>query len=177
MINTEALRRIESVLMTQGKVSKDAVLQWMQHSNLEVLGAVHELVTYSPNWERVDPPLEEADLLAFLIPFYRRCLLEDPKGEWALSRYEAAAAIASRFRALARDEEPGQQVLLVELKDLLAQVYLGNDSEVQAAIVTGALEHVLEEPRFRSFFADWSKHELLKQAYDLAMEWAICHEQ
>jgi len=105
MTEAETLSRIESILTTKGKVSREMVRQWMRQSSLEVLGAVYELVTYSPHWERIEPPLEERDLLDFLITFYKRCLLEDPKGEWALSRYEAAAAIASRFRALAHGKK------------------------------------------------------------------------
>ncbi|MEN6519807.1 MAG: hypothetical protein ABFD46_01455 [Armatimonadota bacterium] len=177
MTDAETLECIEKTLKQNGSVSGDTVKRWMCNSSLEVLGAVHELVTYSPYWERIDPPLSEADLLPFLLSFYKRCLYEDPKGDWSLSRYEAAAAIVSRFQALLPNKKPERQALLVKLKDLLVQCYLSDNPELQTAIVTGALEHILEEPRFRSFFTDWTKHPLLRRAYDLAMEWAIYHER
>jgi len=175
--DTETLNCIETVLTTKSLISDDKVKLWMMSSNLEVLGAVHELVTYHPYWELINPPLDETYLLAFLITFYKRCLQEDPKGEWVLSRYETAAVITSRFQALPPNENPEKHILLIKLKDLLAQSYLSDDPELQTAVITGALEHILEETRFRDFFRDWIEHPQLKQAYNLALEWAICHER
>lgn len=90
----------------------------------------------------------------------------------ALGRYGAASEIAGWFLSESQHEYANYQEFLGDLKEWLENIYLTGNTELRTAIVTGALEHILEQPRWRKVFEDWRDHPILCQAYREAMEWA-----
>ncbi|MCE5198856.1 MAG: hypothetical protein ABFD54_00280 [Armatimonadota bacterium] len=173
----EILRKIEIYMSSQADIPLDDVRSWMHHDSIDVIGAVADIVTYLPYYERVRPPLPQEELEAFLFKYYERCLREDPKSEWAASRYAVGQEITGWFTAVPKSEDTHLQTFLLRMKHWMSQLYLAADSEVRNAIVTGALEHILEEPRWREFFLDWRNDPNLSEAYDQAIEWAVEHER
>lgn len=144
----------------------------------EVLGAVVELVTYSDSWERIEPPLDWDEVEPFMLAQYERFIDMDVQdAEWAPSRYGACAGLLSWFRVVPADTDVLDQDFLCRLKDWMRRIYLEGDQAIKDAIVCGALEHILEEPRWRGFFKDWDEDLDLHVAYERAMEWAIAHER
>jgi len=171
------LEEILAYRQAWGGIPADRVRYWMQSCDIEVQGAIADLLTYPPYWERVDPPISEEELERFLFPYYKRCFMEDPDGEWAATRYGAAREIVGWYKAVPSTVDLGSQTFLLHMKKWLEEVYTDGDEDIREAIITGALEHILEQLRWRTFFADWQTDPALVVAYDQAMQWAREHEQ
>ena len=62
----------------------------MSESDIEVLGAVQDIITEQSTLDLISPPLEIAETDRFLAVYFERCIRENPQGEWGLSRYMAA---------------------------------------------------------------------------------------
>lgn len=173
----KTLREVVARIESSGPISAETVRSWMRSPSVEVLGAVSHIVTYPPYWERITPPLDEEELAGFLFALYERCMREDPQGDWALSRYEATRELVGWFDAVPGDEDLGEQTFVLGLKKWLAELYRASAEDVREAIVCGALEHILEDPRWRPYFSDWHDDPALREAYLRAMEWAMAHER
>ena len=172
-----ALAEIMEALSAPKPIPRKQVMRWLASDDLEVMGAAAYLITYSPYWERIEPPLWSQEMEDFLFRYYECCLEEDPQMEWADSRYQAAASIYDWFKAVPDEACLEGQMFLVRLKDWLARAYVEGSDEVRTAIVAGALEHIFEEPRWRDFFSDWFADPVLASACRTAMEWAVAHER
>lgn len=172
------LHGIQKVLCQGTTITRETLLGWMDSPDADVRGYVADLLTYHPGALRVAPPLEHDDYARLLLPYYEeRLLADEPYGEYSLSRYGVAHAVHEWFEAAPPGESVNSQGFLGKLKAWMAARYTTGDEEVRSAIVAGALEHILEEPRWRAFFADWRDHPVLSRAYNAAMEWAIEHER
>jgi hypothetical protein len=146
----------------------------MHNSNTRVLGAVWEYIVDNPDaMRRITPALGWEDEEEFYLHYYEKCLMEGSSGKPGVTKYGAAHEMARWFS----QAPAGEHTLLVRAKDLLKRVYVAGDAETQTAVITGALEHILEEPRWRKFFEDWRKDRILRQAYCRAMVWADRHER
>lgn len=166
------LSSIQAAVESSGVIRRKDVLSWLQSSDLEVLGAAAYVLTCGDTYERIEPSITGEELEQFLFPIYERSLREDPNGEFALSRYEAARELIGWFTAVPMDEALEDQSFLLHLKDWMERVYKHGNQDVRDAITCGALEHILEEPRWRGFFADWRDDDELRDAYEHAIEWA-----
>jgi hypothetical protein len=172
------LAEISSLMSSlRAVIPLESIQLWMRSDNIEVLGAVADLVTLAPHSNRIVPPVPEVCLETFLFPYYARCLREDPDGEWSDTRYGVGSLIVGWYSAAPKDEDVFEQFFLLRMKTWMASVYLVADAEIRTALVNGALEHILEEPRWRPFFADWRYDPHLSVAYLAAMEWATEHER
>ena len=172
-METHTLKSIEDAISIHRPIAAESVRQWMLSDDDEVFGAVVELVTSRDSWERIEPPLDWDEVEPFLIAQYERSIEGNPQGEWALSRFDACTGIVAWFRAVPEGEDLNAQRFLLRLRDMMRRLYLAGDEDISDAIVCGALEHILEEPRWRGFFKDWDEHPDLHIAYEQAMEWAI----
>lgn len=172
----QILKVIEEYVMSSEPIPSDSVLVWMQSTDIDVLGAVADIVIYEQHRRRITPPIEVDRFEAFLFAYYERCLREDPGSEYALSRYGVAHEIHGWFNAVPNDENVNEQMLLIHMKQWLEEVYKNSDSNIRLTIITGALEHILEEPRWREFFANWETDPILLGAYTEALTWAREHE-
>lgn len=177
MTEGDALHEVLSVRTTTEPIPQDKVRNWLLNNDIEVQGAAADLITYPPYWDRVEPQLSALEYQEFLLPYYERCLREDPSGEWSLSRYETAHVIVDWFSAVPKDADVQEQEFLALIKTWLSRLYIESSEEIKDAIICGALEHILEEPRWRPVFKDWSETPELAKAYEQAMEWAVEHER
>lgn len=175
MSDKHFLRDIEQYRDSGGPIPVHLVKSWMESTDIDVLGQVADLITYPPQWERIEPPLEEEDMEEFLLSYYRRCILEDPKSDLADSRYGIGSVILGWFDAVPREAEVADQRFLLRVKHLLSLLYVGGNQDVRDAIVCGALEHILEDTRWRTFFADWQEDSSLRSGYERALAWAVQH--
>lgn len=159
------------VFLDKGSIPHDMVLSWMQSPDMEALGAVWSFIIKDDKvLRRIDPPLSAEECVEFHFRYLELCLRNDPQAEYGLSRYQAAREVLSWFR-FAKPEwlEDG---FLQRVKEWLKDIYLTGDEDTRTAVVTGALEHILEEPRWEDFFADWRTQPELSTAYQEAMEYA-----
>lgn len=153
-----------------GSIAKVRVLDWMRSNDTEALGALYTFLMKRANADRVEPKLSFAEHKAFVLPYFQRCLLDDPQGEWAHSRYRAAWDLASWFGAIWKDPRVDKAELL-SVKRWLADVYINSNEVVRRCIVNGTLEHVFENKQIADYFSDWKTDPILLQAYRAAMNW------
>lgn len=151
-------------------VAKARVDAWMQSSDIEVLGALYAFLT-NENLTRVTPPLTQLEMWNFCERYLERCLREDPKGQWAHSRYAAAWDIASLIGKLWANRAADRSALL-RSRDWLARVYGDSESSVKEAIVNGTMEHLFENRNIKSLFEAWRDDPVLGEAYERAAEWS-----
>lgn len=173
----ERLQAVEVAMAGSGNIPLEQVRLWMKDRDMEVQGAVAHIMTDPSLYERVQPSLEDSDYENFLPGYYERCLKDDPEGRWADSRYGAAWLIAEWFVAVPADEDVSDQPFLDILRDVLARVYKDGGEDVRESIVTGVLNPVLEEARWRPYFEVWREDSALRDAYEAALAWGVEHER
>jgi hypothetical protein len=149
-------------------IARQRVLEWMRTDDIECMGAIYSLIT--DHFDRIQPSLQFDEYRPFVSTYFQRCLLEDPQGEWAETRYRAGHNIIVWFVWAWRD--PSQRTSTVaEFKEWLAALYVAGDSEVRTCLVQATLEHLFENTEVAEYFSDWKVHPVLSTAYSEAMEW------
>ena len=151
-------------------VQLDDVRRWSKSHDIEILGFTSALI-HDARF-RIEPSLTPNEYKAFVTHYCERCLKEDPKGEWADSRYSAGATLVNIFASLWRDSSVPREVVK-ELKDWLSRLYVEGDEKLRTCIVTATLEHLFEQKDIRDFFADWKTRPVLATAHKEASEWYL----
>jgi hypothetical protein len=146
------------------------VRRWSKSDDIEILGFTSALI-HDARF-RIEPPLAPNEYKAFVTHYYERCLKEDPKGEWADSRYSAGTTLVNIFGSLWRDSAVPREVVN-ELKDWLGRLYAEGDETLRTCIVTATLEHLFEQKDIRDFFSDWKERPVLTIAHKEASEWYL----
>jgi hypothetical protein len=168
------LEQVTRALMakhTENPLSGQSVRQWMNCSELEVMGAVFKLLHKPEHYNRIEPPLAFEDYQEFHLTYYERCLRENPDGVWCDSRYLAAHSLVAWFKGLWNDNAVPRDALR-QLKSLLACLCRDGDEKLRVAVITGALEHLFNDRTIVRFFADWKDDAQLKAAYFEALGYA-----
>jgi hypothetical protein len=166
----DTVKSIEAAINGSGPISRNQVKAWMRERDIEVQGAVAYLITYPPQCDRIDPPLEESDYEAFLPRYYDACLRLDLEGEWADSRHGVAWQLVEWFQAVPPEDDIDDQPFLAFLRDWLAEEYKNGKPEVRTVLIQAVLAPVLEDARWRPFFEGWKDDAELKEAIDNARE-------
>jgi len=146
------------------------IRRWSKSDDIEILGFTSALI-HDARF-RIEPPFTPNEYKDFLTHYYERCLKEDPKGEWADSRYSAGSTLMNIFASFWTDSAVPREIVK-ELKDWLGRLYAEGDEKLRTCIVTATLEHLFEQKDIREFFADWKKHPLLAVAHKEASEWYL----
>lgn len=55
-------------------------------------------------------------------------------------------------------------------------VWVRADDDTRNRIEKGALEHILEMPALRPYFAHWQTDPVLAESYSCALAWGVAHE-
>jgi hypothetical protein len=153
------------------EVAKADVLSWMNSTDIQVQGAISQILLDHPERTRaIRPPLDREDYELFLRSYLARCIREDPDGEWPHPRYVAGHAVVAWMLGHWRRGELEPRDVEV-WKSWIRDLYLMGDEKVRDAVVNGILEHLFEERAMRKLFADWREHPELRVAYELACEW------
>lgn len=153
-----------------GPIPKESVTSWMRSENIDVLGALYAFIGNPDNFNRITPGLSLPDHFEFVLSYFKRCLLENPGGEWAHSRYEAAWEFASWFCGMWKDNSVERERFEV-LRKFLAEIYANGDDTVRDCIVNGALEHMFENRDVARYFECWRTDSDLAVAYKDALLW------
>jgi hypothetical protein len=135
-----------------------------------VLGAVYCFLMNRKDGRTVEPPLSFKDYQQFLLHYYERCFLEDPKSAWADSRYSAGWDVVNWFGIVWRDENAPPSAV-ADIKGLLAKLYSNGDEALRTCVETATLEHLFEQKEIRKYFEDWRVDSTLAPAYSRAVEW------
>ena len=151
-------------------ISKGRILEVMKSHDIEVLGAVYKFVTNKGRSKAIRPALQLEDYYRFMTHYYERCFREDPKGEWADSRYLAGWGLVNWFVSLWNDKEVPRYTI-ANLKDWLARLYREGDDDLRTCMETATLEHLFERKKIRKYFADWNDDPILGVAFKGASAW------
>lgn len=151
------LKNIELILLNEKKsdkkIDRSEVYKWMRSNDLEVLGAVYELITEKQFYLRIHPHLEYLDYKVFLANYFKRCILENPShdSDWADTRYTASWAFANWFKHFwnANDIERSEMFFW---KKWLIDLYNKNNSEIKDCIDTAILEPICKKKDIKNFF-------------------------
>lgn len=154
----------------QDAIDLPDIQQWMSDRDIEVQGILWNLLGRESFRQRIAPPLTFDEINSFFINYYRRCLLENPNGEWSDSRYSAGWALASWFKGLWADNKLSRQYV-VDIKNALADFYRKGDEDIRLCIINATLEHLFENKAIARFFKDWTADLVLKVAYEKAALW------
>jgi hypothetical protein len=151
-------------------VSKAQVLALMAASDLETRGALYGVITDQSHYSRIEPALVFHDYYRFVISYLEQCIIEDPQGECADSRYLAGHDLSGWIVRMFHDPEVPRAVL-TEVKSRLAQLYKAGDDGVRDGLLNGTLEHAFEDDAVADFFRDWKSDPALDRVYEQALDW------
>lgn len=146
------------------------IKNWMRSSNIEVLGVLTSYILEKEYSRRIEPNLTFEEVHRFIMSYYERCLVEDPKGEWVDSDYEAAWSLAKWFNYLWSDKKTYNKEI-IEFKSWLGNLYKSSDKRLQKCLINGLLEHIFEDKNIASFFKEWENDIDLAQAYNEGKNW------
>jgi len=124
-------------------------------------------------WHRINPALEKDETCQLICRYFLSCIRENPQGEIALGRYDAAGALEVWIDHLSNVEDTEE--ILREIAAAVTELFLAGDDGVRRAIETGFLEHVLEQSKLRPLFEYWAADDKLKDTWQRALEWGEAH--
>jgi hypothetical protein len=168
----EIVARVES----SEPIPRATALTWLHSDILEVQGVAEYVLFECGACTRVHPYLSVRDYVDFMMPYYERCLKENPDGEYAPSSFMAGAEIVGGFLHLWREGSTPRE-LLEEMRDWLERLYREGDAGMRGCLETATLEHLFEYAEIAHFFASWQDDPVLAPGYEAAMEWGRDHER
>lgn len=157
-----------SIKNDNAKVSREKVLEWMKNDDIQVQGAVYSFCSNRSYYINIEPNLTAEDYYQFVKSYLKRCIIENPSGDWSETRYEAGWAFVSWFKSYWKDNSLPRHYVS-ELKELLVDIYTTGDEDIRLCISTAILEHLFDNKKISRFFSDWQSVQVLKQAYEDAM--------
>jgi len=170
MINSEsrvakiAAKYIES----REAIPKSFIQSLVESEDIEMQGIAYRIFDQFPFL--IGYKYKKNEYIDFMILFLRRCLLENPDGDFSESRYSAAHSIVSIYRALAKDRSENS-LELIKIRDILKNMYCDGSEDVKAAVINGVLEHLFLEKTIRMEFEGWKRDRCLRSAYLQAIEY------
>lgn len=168
----EVVRRMEET----GPIARDDVRRWIASGDLLTWSAVYELTRIAS--ERITPELGD-EALDLIRRYLLRCIEENPApGDLLHGGFEAAwelAATLKHWRSLGT--KPAESALRGTALDL-EKLYRRADAATRNRILCGVLEHAFEDPALRRHFAAWNRSDdEVREAYKMATEWGVAHEE
>lgn len=172
MNNQTDLASLSRAIDSGAPIPASLLLDCMNSSDLETQGAAMYVICN--RYPQVSPPLEGRPIWDFAERYFVRCMLEDPRGEFAENRYQAGDTLVHWFKGLWKDTEVPREVI-EGLKKMLAALYLRGDEALKEAVVNATLEHLFEVREIAQYFEDWKSDPVLATAHELAIEWGRDH--
>ena len=164
--------RIVALLASEETVARDRVRSWMASDDLETLAATYALLDEAGR--RIEPELSPEETTDMMRRYLLRCIeVNPPAGEYVHGGFEAAWALAACLKHWRVRAEPAVR----PTADALRSLYMRTDQTTRNRILCGVLEHALEDPALRPYFATtWQRSRELREAHQLALEWGTAHE-
>lgn len=154
-----------------GSIPKADILAGIRSDDVELSGAIYDIVTTDQLRKRIEPPLTGEEFDNLITEYFERCILADPKGERTLTRYGAAWEAQGCILG-AWESEGESSESFVRWKKWMEKLYRAGDERIRRAIVDGILEHLFEKKGLPQSFSDWKADSELRVAYDEAQLWA-----
>lgn len=165
------LKQIESVFGNpKAVVSKEQVDHWKQSVNIEVLGAVAELLLNKKLYKLIEPKPTVNDYYPFLYQFYTQCMKNDCEGEWCPSRYIAAYELRNFIEGIWNNKSNGIEKIKKNFKHRISDFCINADEDLKDVIINGLLEHLFENNEIKVFFFDWKKNVVLNEFFECALD-------
>jgi hypothetical protein len=165
-------RSIEAALEASTVIPHDTIAQWCRDADeLGTLALLYRLT--AEGHERIEPPLAVGEACTLMRRYFLECIRLDPQDGLAITRHEAAWTLEAWLDHLTT--MPGTSDVVREAVEAVTQLYLAGSPEVQNAIETGFLEHVLEQTRLRPLFEHWRDDPRLRGSWDAALAWGDAH--
>lgn len=169
----KAISSVVTALQSNGPVSAEEVLRWMRDGELRVRGAAYHFLQRAR--DRIVPPLSIAEQCSFMLDYLFECLLVHPQpGDYLHSGFEAARELAAWVNQLECSGENDGYIRYIIQR--LTEAYIAADDATRHRIETGAVEHMMESPSMRKYFASWKDDPTLGTAYKMCIQWGRDHE-
>ena len=129
------------------------------------------------NSNRIRPPLDDDWLFDTMSHYFLDCVARQtastPDDSSVHTPFEAAHELVGWFNwIVARNDN---RTAIQHRIERIAAAFRNGSRVVQNCLETGFLEHVLETPRNRPYFAHWKDDELLADSYTEALRWGEAH--
>jgi len=168
------LIEIEKILLNGEKNIKLIKLQqFMKSSNIEVRGAVAELITNPRIYKLVNPKLDFQDYYLFLFNYYIDCMQNNYDGDWSHSPYLAAYALKDLIISIWDDNQRTKEQrinLHKDIKKRLEKLSLEADQSFKITLINGLFEHLFEDTKILKYFSDWKNKDILNQYYECSID-------
>jgi hypothetical protein len=136
--------------------------------DLSLWSAVYDVLRQPNN--PIEPPVGTDEMYAYILQYLLRCVRENPPSGEIHSGYEAAWELAAYIKLWGKHLPPSDSILKLAEREM-SQTYLAGNGAIRDRLLNGTLEHALESNLVRPYFAHWSTHPQLSDAWRLAMEW------
>jgi hypothetical protein len=172
---TKSEREIDAALSSEGPISREIVLSWIEStadSDLPTLSKLYRLT--DDGYHRIQPELGGRATGALIHRYLLGCIRDNVTGnEEIASRYEATQELHVWFRHMLGME--GSSAILENAAAGITKLYLESGDEVRDSIEMGFLEHALETAALRPYFEHWASDTRLNEAWKRALEWGEAH--
>jgi hypothetical protein len=171
---TDFLDQVDAAFVGAGMIEKSDLLRWMRLGDLATRARVYALTASARSRIQPEPTMyEQCD---FMADYLLECLATNPEnGDLVHSGFEAGYTLAAWLKHLVTVPDAAPIVSAVATR--LEHLYRRADEETRNRIETGALEHILEEPRLRSYFSHWEEDPILREAHKPALAWGLAHSE
>lgn len=168
------LERLLSALRSDDIIPASLIQGPMADEDLRVRGVAYHVLQRAR--ERIDPPLSTAAQCSFMLDYLFDCILRNPESDdYQFSGFEAAWELAGWVKQL---EGVGRNEAFVShIIQRLTAAYRTAEETTRNRIETGVVEHLMERPSLREYFAAWKGDPTLGRAYELCLHWGKCHEE
>ena len=148
----------------------------MNDRELRNRGAVYHLLR--DVGDRIAPAVPANEQLSFMLNYLFDCLLQNPESieeDYLHSGFEAAWELADWVKSWADRDDTER--LITQIVHKLTEEYRATDKATQNRIETGVVEHLMEKPALRPYFAAWKDDPMLSEAYRLCLLWGETNER
>ncbi len=147
---------------TKETIPQSMIMSAFNSSDHELKGIAYTIISTSTLSKNIKPCLSFNDYFHYVNDYIQYCIIENPDGDWSDSRYSACWDYANWFNCWFNSK--GIDVKYLEIiKENIEKLYKNSDSEIQLAIETGFLEHILRNKKTIDFFSNWSQDEILSE--------------
>lgn len=164
------IQEILNIKTGRNPIPRTQIDRWRTSDNIEIQGALYNLVIEPAHFLRIAPAWTFDDLFEFVLAYYARCIRENPRSQWADSRYSAAHDLVNFVRR-SWDEPEFELRAKDKLFTWCTQLYREGDHGIRECMITGLLEHLFEDSRIRRLFSKWKEDPELLDAFSAASEW------
>jgi len=155
------------------EIARATVQVWMSATDLRIRAETYVLTGKA--WDRITPELSGEQQCTFTAGYLLDCVERDVRDDdYIHNGFEAAWELARWIKHVVNI--PGIERFVTSVVSRLEELFTAGDEKLRNRIAVGVLEHALESPELRPYFAHWSKAPGLAEDYRMALEWGVAHE-